>query len=379
MSIEITAPSWALIDLDAYRHNLRAIRGFIPRETRLLVSVKANAYGHGMISIARAALAEGVDMLGVATVAEGAELRAAGIDAPVLLLFQPAPDGLSGIVEHQLEASLSDIETARALGRLASSAGYMARVHAHVDTGMGRQGINHAAAIDTIEAMLAVPGLEVVGLSTHFPQADLADDLFTQLQIMSLKDLIHALRERGIQFHSVHASNSPGVVNYPDAAFDMVRPGVMTFGVWPCADSPHRPLLHPVIQWETRITQIRDLLPGESVSYHRTYVAAESRRVAILPVGYADGYRVAFSNRAEVLVRGVRCPVRGRVCMDQTVVDITNVPNAKVGDKVVLLGRDVDVLITADELASHAETIAYEILTGVGSRVQRVPVEAAAR
>jgi alanine racemase len=366
------APSFATIDLDAYAHNLRVVRDLSGPDAKILAVVKANAYGHGLVPVARKAVATGAAMLGVATVDEGVTLRDAGITAPVVVLFQPAIDALPAVVEYGLTLVLADRDTAEHLGEIARKANRVVPVHCQIDSGMGRQGFDIESAANDIQFLTRISHIDIEGLCTHFPIANKKDDEFTLNQVRAFKNVAKQLERAGIPFEMVHAANSAGIVNYPKSAFDMVRPGIMAYGVWPADDTPAQNPLRPVLRWETSVTQVRELEAGANISYGRTYTAASRMRVAILPVGYADGYRHRLSNRAEVLIHGKRCPVRGSVCMDQTVVDITSVPSAKAGDTVVLIGEDRGQRITADELAAHANTIPYEILTGIGARVPRI-------
>jgi len=370
-SVEL-APSFATVDLDAYAHNLRAVRDFAGPGAKLMAVVKANAYGHGLVPVARKAVAAGAAMLGVATVEEGMALREAGITAPVVLLFQPGTDALTAVVEHNLTLVIADRATAENLGDIARRANRVVPVHCQIDSGMGRQGFDIETAATEIQFLTRISHIDIEGLCTHFPIANKKDDEFTLNQVRAFRNVAKQLERAGIPFEMVHAANSAGIVNYPKSALDMVRPGVMSYGVWPVDEPPAAAPLRPVLRWETTITQVRQLDAGANISYGRTFTAAHPMRVAILPVGYADGYRHRLSNRAEVLIHGKRCPVRGSVCMDQTVVDITSLPAAKAGDTVVLIGEDRGERITAEELAAHANTIPYEILTGIGSRVPRI-------
>lgn len=365
------APSRAIVDLDAYAHNLGVVKRFAGAGVEIAPIVKADAYGHGAIPIARTAIACGVRMLGVATVEEGIALREAGIDAPILVLFQPCVDGLPGIVQHRLTLMLADAATAEALGALAHRANRVVPVHCLVDTGMGRQGFDRDSAASDIQFITRISNIDIEGVATHFPVANRPDDDFTYEQIKTFRNVLKELEREGIPFELAHAANSPAIVNYPAARFGMVRPGLMTYGVWPSDAPPRTQQLKPVLRWETRVTQVRTLEPGANVGYGRTYTTPGRMKAAILPVGYADGYPVALSNKAEVLIRGQRCPVRGSVCMDQLVVDVSLVPEVHAGDTAVLIGRDAEDHITAEELARHASTIPYEILTGIGARVAR--------
>lgn len=364
-------PSRAVVDLDAYTHNLEVARRFAESRADIIAVIKADAYGHGAVPVARAAARAGVSMLGVATVQEGMELREAGLDTPVLVMVTPPPGDLPLAVANDLTLALSDVATAERLGDLARDAGRVASIHCKVDTGMGRQGFSPGDAPDALQQIARITHVDIEGVSTHFPAAEAPDDPGTLAQIKTFRQVLKQLERRGVPFGFAHAANSAALINYTDSLFDAVRPGLITYGVWPMDQPPARGLLRRVLRWETMVVQLRDLPAGATVSYGRTYTAPAPVRTAVLPVGYADGYRHALSNNADVLIRGHRCPVLGRVCMDQTVVDVTHLHDVRCGDTATLIGSDGDQTVTVEELARRAGTIPYDILTGIGKRVIR--------
>jgi alanine racemase len=369
------SPSRAIIDLGAYRHNLGAVRSYIGDKARIIAIVKADAYGHGLVPIAQQAAQEKVAMIGVATVEEGLHLREAGIETPILVLFQPDSDALGAIIEHRLTLMIADAATAELLGEMAHRVNRVVRVHCQVDSGMGRQGFALETAAQDIQYLTRISHIDIEGIATHFPTAEKPEDPFTYNQIKTFKQLLKQLDKQGIPYEMSHAANSAAVVNYHSAVFDLVRTGLMTYGVWPSlAPAPQNPL-KPVLRWETRVTQVRYLEPGSSVGYGRTYTTESRMRAAILPVGYADGYKHSLSNKADVLIRGKRCPVRGSVCMDQIVIDVSDLDEVHNGDVATLIGRDGGEIVTPEELARHANTIPYDILTGIGTRVPREYVD----
>lgn len=370
-----TWSSRVVVDLNAYAHNLAVVRQMIPSDCAIMAVVKANAYGHGLLPLARRAIAEGAAMLGVATIDEALALRNAGINAPVIVLVQSAEEALATAVEKDIRLMISDIPTAERLGEIAHRANKVAPIHCKVDTGMGRQGLEVEQASRDLLYLTRISNVDIEGIATHFPVADLKQDPFTQNQIRLFKRLLRQLERGGVPFEIAHAANSAAIVNYEESAFGMVRPGLMTYGVWPTATPPSVCPLRPVMRWETRIVLVKELEPGSSVGYGRTYTTQDRMRAAVLPVGYADGYKHSLSNRAEVLIRGKRCPVRGSVCMDQTVVDVGGVEGAAAGDIVTLIGTDGNETITVEELARHAQSIPYDILAGIGMRVHREYVE----
>ena len=370
-----SAPSRVIIDLKAYAHNLHYVKALLPPDCAMLAVVKADAYGHGAPQLARRALAEGVTMLGVAGILEGIELRMAGINAPILVMTQPPPDQLTLVVEHGLRLMISDVGTAEALGEIARKANHVAPVHCKIDSGMGRQGFEMERAVQDLTFLTRISNIDIEGIATHFPVSDLPEDAYTLGQIRSFKHLLKQLDKSGIPYEMAHAANSAAIVNYPASYFSMVRPGLITYGVWPTANPPKELPIRPVLRWETRVVLVKELEQGSSVGYGRTYTTPTRMRVAILPVGYADGYKHALSNKAEVIVHGKRCPVRGSVCMDQIVVDVSALENIVAGDIATLIGRNGDETITVEELARLAESIPYDILTGIGHRVAREYVE----
>jgi len=364
--------SQAIVDLAAYAHNLSVVRNLVGPSCRIAAIVKGDGYGLGALPMARRALESGASMLGVATVDEGIQLREGGIDAPILVMMQSDTDVLASVVRYGLTLMLSDVRTAELLGEMARKANTVAPVHCMIDTGMNRQGFALETAADEIQYLTRISHIDIEGIGTHFPTANVVDDVLTYGQIKAFKQLLKRLEKDGTPYEMAHTANSAGTVNYPSSLFNMVRVGIMTYGVWPTDQPPAATLLKPVLRWETTVAQVRGIGAGETVGYGRTYTASTPMRVAMLPIGYADGYPYHLSNKGEVLIRGVRCPLRGTVCMDQIVVDVTGVPRVEVGDTAVLAGGHGEDAITVAELAHHAETIPYEILTGIGRRVPRI-------
>jgi alanine racemase len=355
---------WVEIDGRALRHNLRVLRGLLPRSTRVLAVVKANAYGHGLVPTAREFQALGVEWLGVANTAEGMALRHGGIVRPILLLSATLPEEMDDAVQHRLTLTLSSAGEARALGRVALRLGRMADAHFKVDTGMGRLGSWHGEAEAELERVQRVKGVAVTGLYTHFASAD--DDVrMTRAQWRRVSPFFEAhpalLR---------HAANSPAVAHGYGFSADMVRLGLGLYGV-PPHPRDARLGLRPALAWKSRVCLLRDVAAGRTVSYGATYRTPARQLHAVVGMGYGDGYLRANGPRGHLLVRGVRCPVRGRVTMDQIVIDVTRVRGVRVGDEVVALGGQGSAVIPAPELARQAGTIPWEILTNIGARVPR--------
>ena len=357
------------IDLEAVRHNARQMLARLSNGTRLMAVVKADAYGHGAVQVARAALEAGASALAVAIPEEGECLRAAGIAAPILVLGGIEPDAAEAVVRCGLTQTVFDARAVAALSQAAQRLNRPARVHLKLDTGMSRIGVRTAVqAAELARTADEAPGVHLVGAFTHFASADEADASQTLLQIARFEDMLRAVEAVHGAPLLRHACNSAGIYRYPQAHYDMVRGGIALYG---CAPAPGIGGPRPAMRWTTRATFVKDLPAGERISYGGTYTAAHDMRVMTVPVGYADGYRRAFSGRAQVLVRGRRAPVVGRVCMDQMMVDVTDVPGCAAGDEVVLLGAQGGEAISADEMAAWADTISYEILLAPSARVPR--------
>ena len=365
--------TWVEIDLDALVHNIGVVRARIAAGERILLVVKADAYGHGAVEVSRAAVEAGVDMLGVATLQEGIELRQAGIEAPVLILSPPMESETRDIIEYDLACSVPSLWIARALSRVCVDRGKTGSVHVEVDTGMGRSGVGLDEALSFVTAVGKLPGLSLDGVYTHFPASD-EDEEFTAGQVADFVRLLERLDRKDIAAPFRHAANSAailGVKQSLEAPFNMVRPGIMVYGLSPSGGTTADTELEPVMSFKSHIAQIRELPEGHPVSYGMTFRTPRSMRVAVVPVGYGHGYSWRLSNTGEVLVHGTRAKIVGRVTMDVTLVDIDALTDARVGDEVVLFGRQDDAEITVDEVAARVGTINYEIICGIGKRVTR--------
>ena len=365
-----THRTWAEIDLDALRHNLAAVRAQVGAGVQVMAVVKANAYGHGVGPVVRA-LAGRVEMFGVANVREAVEVREHLADAPVFILGPALAEERAEIVARRFVPAISSLDEARAYAALAGAEPLA--VHLKIDTGMGRVGIWEGEAVAAAREILALRGLRITGLASHLPVAD-EDDAFTREQLAHFHATVAQLRALGLADAVVHVENSAGLIGFPAQAGGMVRPGLMLYGSAPRPE--FQPRLRAVMTWKTRIALLRTAPAGHGISYGRTFQTTAPTRVATLPVGYADGYRRHLSGSgAQVLIRGQRCPVLGRVTMDQIVADVTALPAVEVGDEVVLMGRQGAEEMRAAELAAKAGTIAWEIFTGIGWRVERICLE----
>ncbi len=355
----------AEVDLSALRHNLDIVGGFTGKRPVIAV-VKADAYGHGAAPISKRLLSEGVSALAVAFIGEAKALRAEGIRSRILVLFDRTD--IADYFEHDLTPVIQDMKIVGELSREARKRGTRIPVHLKVDTGMGRIGVRPEEAVKAALEISGKEGIELEGLMSHFSEADLADRSFAVAQIETLNAIRKDIGERLGRDITVHMGNSAAVLSLKEGLFDAVRPGILLYGCSPVA-AQHG--LLPLMKIKTRVLLVRSLPAGCPISYGRTFITARASRIAVLSVGYADGYNRLFSNNAEVLVRGRRAPVVGRVCMDLTMADVTGIEGASEGDEVVLLGRQGNETITARELAARANTIPYEILTSLGGRSRK--------
>lgn len=364
-------PTWAEIDLNAIQHNVKALRQ-MAGGAELMAVVKADGYGHGAVPVAQAALEAGATWLGVATLEEGVELRKAGLTAPILILGYIPPAQADTVVLYDLRATVFHLDLARALAQWGRALMRSVPVHVKIDTGMARVGVQPGAAVDFAGELAKLPQIELEGVFTHMAVADDPTNPFTAEQLARFQDVLTHLRDAGFTPKIRHAANSASILAHPGTHFDLVRAGIALYGQPPDPAVTWPAELRPALTWKTRISFLKTVSPGTSVSYGRTYRAAGSERIASLPVGYADGYSRHLSNRGEVLIGGQRCPIVGRVCMDQTMVRVPEGVEANVGDEAVLIGRQGDQEITASEMAGMIGTINYEITCAVSKRVPRV-------
>jgi alanine racemase len=368
-------PTWLEVDLSAIGGNTRRVKELVGEAVQVLVSLKADAYGHGALRVARTVLNNGASWLGVATLSEAEPLRAAGVDAPILIFGYTAPWQAREAVRLEVRATVYSLEAAHALSRAACDLGRDVRVHVKADTGMGRLGIRAENADEIVrfcERLHELPGLVVEGVFTHFATADSADQTYALRQLARFEAMLAALEAAGLRPPLVHAANSAAMLTLPEARFDMVRPGVAIYGLHPSNEVRLPTDFRPALAFKTQVAQVKDIPTGEGISYGATYVTSRPTRIAVLPVGYADGFRRAPCNWGEVLVCGRRAPLVGRVCMDQSMIDVTDVPGVRQGDEVVLIGRQSDDELTAEAVAERLGTIAYEVVAELLARVPRV-------
>jgi alanine racemase len=367
MSDKALRAGWAEIDLDAIQHNVRALRAVLVPPAQLMVVVKANAYGHGAVEVARAAASAGAWGFGVATIDEGEELRRAGLREPAVVLDLTTPEEAGRIVELDLAAAVADLDAARALSAAAASSGRTARLHLKVDTGMGRAGCTPREAPSLARAIADLPGVALEGCYTHFPAADDPDLTPTLQQISAFSGVLASLREARIGGLVRHAANSAGTLALPEAHFDLVRCGIAAYGIAPAPHLASRVALRPAMRLCGRVVQVKRVPAGTTVGYGRDYRAPRETTIATVPVGYADGYPRLAWRAAAVVLAGRRVPIAGRISMDQLSVDAGDV-EVRRGDGVELWGPALPV----DEVAAAAQTIPWELLVRVAARVPRV-------
>ncbi len=355
------------VDLAALRHNYLQLRQRLSPGVQLLAVVKADAYGHGLIPAARILAAAGAEYLGVASLDEGLALRQEGLDLPILLLMGIIPQESQAAVAADLEVVLYRKDVAQALEEAGRSLGKKARVHLKVDTGMGRLGITPAEVLPFLESLKNSSYLVVPGLISHLAMADIADKTYTRKQLQEFLTLLTAAREQGWELPLSHIANSAALVDFPEAHFGMARPGISLYGSPPSPERSWGVDLKPVMSFTTQVLQLKRLPPGSSISYGGTYTTKDWCDLAVLPVGYCNGYPRLLSNRGQVLLKGRRAPIRGRVCMNLIMVEVNHIPDVTEGEPATLLGEDGGDRLTADDLAAWAETISYEIYCALGS------------
>jgi alanine racemase len=360
-------PVWAEIDLDALRHNVRALAARAA-PARLCAVVKANAYGHGAIAVARAALDTGAASIGVVCVDEGEELRLAGIDAPVLILGYTQASEAERIVELRLTATVDSMQVALALSRFAAARGVTQPVHIELESGLNRHGLPLDDLVAFAKQVRALPGIAIEGLFTHFAAAEEGDTAFTRAQYEALVAASARLPWIPVR----HCSASASLLLTPEMALDMVRAGLAIYGYDPAPGASAAVELRRVLSLKSRVARVLEVEPGATVGYGRTWTADRRSTVALIMCGYADGFRRALSNKAHVLVRGRRAPIAGRIAMDMCMADVTDIPGVAPDDEVVIIGAQGGESVDADELAGLADTISWEILAGISARVPRL-------
>lgn len=357
--------------MSALRHNLKQVMKRVGANVRVLGVVKANAYGHGLVAASKAMIEAGASYLGVAFIEEALELRQQ-TQLPILVLSPPFDDSLESYVRFDFDATITSIETAHALDAVATSGRKKARVQIKVDTGMGRIGFLPEVAIEAIRAVSALKNLEIVGVYSHFATSDETNKEFARKQLSMFRDIVSSVKDLGITTALFHIANSGAILDMPDSYFDMVRPGIMTYGYYPSLETSESLEIEPALSLKSSVALVKTLKAGMSVSYGRRYFAKRDSRIAVVPIGYGDGFTRLLTGKASVLIKGKRYPVVGTITMDYVMVDLGSDYEVQQGDEVVLLGRSGVEAITAWDLASKLGTIPYEVLCMINGRVPRI-------
>ncbi len=363
--------SWVEIDLAALRHNFHQVKRRLDPDTRVVGVVKSDAYGHGMVPVARELLACGASFLAVSKYWEARELYEAGLRVPVLVLLGVEPEDMEEAVARDVRPVVFRIDHARMLSALAARQGRAVRIHLKVDTGMGRLGVPWQEVSGFLEEVLGLPGIELEGVLSHFAVADEADKAYCDCQLERFSGILKLLEKRGRPVTYAHIANSAGLLDLQHAHFHMVRPGIMLYGAQPSGELLRPASLQPVMTFKSKILQLKDVPEAHPIGYGRTYVTSRPARIATIPVGYDDGYSRLLSNKGQVLIRGQRAPLVGRVSMNMITVDVSHIPEAAEDDEVVLLGSQGHACITADEIAQWCGTISYEIFCAIGRHHDR--------
>ena len=378
---------WAEIDLKAIAHNVKALRKITHPKARLMAVVKANAYGHGVKQVAQTALKNGADLLGVARFNEGVELRDLGFDVPILIFGHTPPKHAELLVQYRLTQTVSSYPYCKALSDKVSLNGNKIRSHLKVDTGMGRLGIlpdsrryaepeTPETAVKEVVSITRLPGIELEGIYTHFATADSADKSYARSQLDVYLGFLKSLREAGIELNIQHAANSAAIIDMPDSHFDMVRAGISLYGFYPSEEvDKTRIELKPAMTLKTRIAHLKKVPAGFKLSYGLTHETKTPTVIATVPIGYADGLNRALSSCGHMLVGGQRAPIVGRVCMDQTMLDVGHIQGVGFDDEVVVFGKQGEETISVEEVASHINSINYEIVCAITNRVTRQYLE----
>lgn len=369
--------AWAEVDLDALAHNMREVRRLADKNALVTAVIKADGYGHGAKKIAQTLLDNGADRFAIAVLDEGIELREAGFKVPVLILGFTDKERADEIIRYDMEQTVYSWDLSEELSKEAVKQGKTAKIHVKIDTGMGRIGLKpDKDSVQLIKRISKLPNLVIEGIFTHFAVADSADKAYTKEQYEKFNWICDELSKENVKINFRYCANSAAIIDLPDMHMNMVRAGIMLYGLKPSDEVMlDKVKLKQVMSLKVRITHVKDIEAGQSVSYGRKFIAEKKSRIASMPIGYADGYTRMLSGKAEALVKGIRVPVVGRICMDQCMIDVTGIEDVKVGDEVVLFGKQGDGFIHIDELAEKLDTINYEIVCMISKRVPRVYIK----
>lgn len=365
-------PTWVEIDLNALRHNLLAIKRKAGPGVKIMGIVKADAYGHGDYEVGRVLLDHGAEMLGIAILEEGIQLRDKGIQAPLLLLGGLFEDQIDTVIQYNVIPTVYDLKLVMVFSKRASELNKTVPVHVYVDTGMGSIGVRYDKAVEFVKSLYDIKNIFLDGIYTHCSSSDEKESAYTNLQIRRFRDILTTLDAIKTGIPLRHMANSGAIIGYPDAYFTMVRPGLSLYGLYPSEEVSRNIGIKPVMSFKTRVIHIKDMQPGDEVGYSRTYKITKPTRVATLPFGYDDGYNRLLSGQGKVIIRGVVASIIGRVCMDQCFVDVSHINEVSVGDEVVVYGSQGQETISIESIAKQLHTIPYEVTCSVSKRVPRI-------
>lgn len=364
------------IDLDAIKKNIKEVKKAVGDSTKVMAIIKADGYGHGAVPCAKALTKVGVDAFGVAIIEEGIILRKNGIKQPILILGYTSEYQMSRMIQYELTQTVFELEMAKNISKYAVALNKKAKIHIKIDTGMNRIGFKDSDEnIAVIKEISQLPNIEITGAFTHFARADEKDKAAALKQLDRYTNFINKLEENGVHIPTKHISNSAGIIDFPQARFDMVRSGIMTYGLYPSDEVSKAFPLCPALSLKSHIIYLKEVEAGEGISYNHIYVTKRKSVIATIPVGYADGYPRALSSKGKVLIRGQYAPIVGRICMDQFMVDVTDIEGVSVLDEVTLVGRDGKNYLSVEEVANMAGSFNYEFVCGISKRVPRVYIE----
>lgn len=373
---KIMRPVWAEIDLDKAAYNMKNIKKLV-KDKEVIAVVKADCYGHGADDLAPVFLENGASRLAVAILTEGIELRKKNITAPIMILgYTPLELG-EELINNDIEQTVYDLEYAKKLSNIAERLGKKAKIHIALDTGMGRIGfIPNEESIEAVEKIASLNGIEIIGIFTHFSTADEYDKNYTNEQFKKIKNFISELEKRNINIPLKHVSNSGAIMDMPETYLDAVRAGIILYGYYPSNEVNKEKLdIKPILTLKTTVSHVKEVEEGTSISYGRTFITERKSKIATIPIGYADGYSRLLSGKAKVIINGKFAPVVGRICMDQCMIDVTDIGEVKVGDEVILLGEEGNLKFNADDFAEIMGTINYEITCMLKQRIPRVYIK----
>ncbi|MGM0548697.1 MAG: alanine racemase [Bacillota bacterium] len=375
MEQKIKRPAWLEIKLQALANNYQFIRSKLDQKTKIAAVVKADAYGHGAVKIAQKLVDLGTEYLCVGSPDEGIELRNEGLEVPILVLAEVLESQYDSILQGDLIQTVASCETLFALNNFAAQNNKKIKIHLKCDTGMGRIGFLPEELSEIYNLALSLENLKVEGIFSHLARADETDKDFSNKQLASFNFALNKIKASNHKLPLIHLANSAAVIDLKSTYLDLVRPGIMLYGLLPSLELKKEAFLEPILEFKTKIVQLRELPPASTISYGSTYTTKEQEKLAVLPIGYKDGYPRLLSNQGEVLIRGQRAPIRGKICMGQTIVSVAEIENVEIGDEVVLIGKQGEAEITAAEIAELASTISYEIVCNLDRNLKRIYLE----